>query len=58
MGVIYRLLISRANNIAMEMVIKEVVTPFLFAFWSVIQKVKLFEEFKTASFFVLPKYKE
>lgn len=40
------------------MLIKEVVIPFLFDFWSVIQKVKLFEELKTAFFFVLPKYKK
>lgn len=33
------------------MLIKEVVIPFLFDFWSVIQKVKLFEELKTAFFF-------
>lgn len=32
--------------------------PFLFDFWSVIQKVKFLEELKTASFSVLSKYKE
>lgn len=58
LGVFYGLLITTANNIAVEMLIKEVVIPFLFDFWSVIQKVKLFEELKTASFFVLPKYKK
>lgn len=35
----------------MEMLKKEVVIPFLFDIWSVIQKVKLFEELKIAFIF-------
>lgn len=50
LGVFYAPLITTANNIVVEMLIKEVVIPFLFDFWSVVQKVKLFEELKTASF--------
>lgn len=34
-----------------EMLKKEVVIPFLFDIWSVIQKVKLFEELKIAFIF-------
>jgi len=46
-------LLTTANDIAVEMPIKEVVIPFLFDFWSIIREVKLFEELKTAWVFVL-----
>lgn len=42
----------------LEILVKEIDIPFLFGFWSVIQKVKFIEELKMASFSVLPKYKE